>query len=1187
MTSYPRRLVHRHRRQSVTSRNSQRFAHFSFTCSLISVAILVLLACGALTALGQAPAAKKNVTLRFLVKQPNGKVASGARINIWHDYTGPETGPPDYQVNQINSNGRQEIVVAAGITSEVTVEITHGEFRSEFNIALSRPTIDKTVLLRKTENTDFFAKDPSELAIVKVSVRELREVRKVRGKVPTSDVGPAISDASVSFQYYQGSGRTIYEGKTGPDGDLIKSIVPMNYTLEINKTGYEPATAFVSLRASDAGKSVNAPVVKLKKLAKPTASVELKVTIIRAGAGTGVDQARVDVVGKNGYKSETYFNKTESDGVAVLTLAEYGQFEITVTKSNYETYTGSFEVKQGATDKTLPVIFLTEKPQPKSSEYVKVNVVAKGGKAIKGANVSANGKATQTDDEGMAEFTTAFNDESEVRVTVQAKGFKTQSILARVVRDARNYYSATARSTFVMEPGEDAATEDSPYVLIVEVLNSFTNKPVKGVNVVIHNLADKFLYQFGTDQNGKITFSQAVSAIKMEPAELRKGVMVNVEEAPGYKEKKYVLAEFDKKPSNTPHPFLVYIDPDWAELTKQMAALEGRFVAWKADLALLAGNVKTVKDLGAELAKAEAAALTLFLDRFKLAAICEKRLKVANGVAQLERDSTKIESDLKALLDQAMPRSQSCSTIAQADSLKADYLKAVQMVASIGAKKKAMSQSAENMRLLSSDTAADDKKVRDFKDEYEKLKKAIGNNEMDLLAIRISDAFNSGNKLVKSLPTRRDALLGEIEALKKAAGLDAVMTGLPPSLKNRLNAMSAVLRAASFTPPSVELGTSADRRTSITSENLASIDTFMKQFATWKCNYPSFEEALGRMSDTLASATIELAAADSVRQEVTACVARTTCEGKIAEIRTLLATDRIEAAETGIVVARTKGCDLTKVLTELDDYKLVRQGKDFLGAAKRTCKFREALEFANRFPLSFLNEPTIETAVKDAERGLVLQRRVDQLKKGPRQPNDLSELQRLSRGYQCLLNEISLMINEDAINRLTEDASKPKPATTTPGVTAPTAGALARSAVIVKPNPPPGRDYSYTFGEATASYTTKDGYGKHTQSITWNFSASGIGGSLTPGQVIRINITGAFSSSDPNWDRNPPFSAGVAQTGLLDGGKSENAFASKAPKKRDGEYIFIVPANARTVRITFWGDYGIGNFAMYCWGECK
>lgn len=95
--------------------------------------------------------------------------------------------------------------------------------------------------------------------------------------------------------------------------------------------------------------------------------------------------------------------------------------------------------------------------------------------------------------------------------------------------------------------------------------------------------------------------------------------------------------------------------------------------------------------------------------------------------------------------------------------------------------------------------------------------------------------------------------------------------------------------------------------------------------------------------------------------------------------------------------------------------------------------------------------------------------------------------------------------------------------------------------------------------------------------LRWDFS--GMPASLSPGQEFTITITGSLQMEPVGRDMDPPASAGVRVEGL-DIVSQQHAYISMK-NRRDGKYVFRVPAGATSAKIEIGADYGGGTFAIY------
>lgn len=167
---------------------------------------------------------EQTVKINLLVKDPGGNKIGGARVNVWHDYWGGDTRPPDYQY-ETNGNGRITIEAEAKKSKEVTVQVNKDDLWWTGNIALSGSTISLPIELNKI-TPGFFSTDESRLIKVKVRVE--------------GEGGEGIAGAKVTFGDGSGGSRQIEaEPTTDQNGDVTVGVRAWNYAIYANKNGFK------------------------------------------------------------------------------------------------------------------------------------------------------------------------------------------------------------------------------------------------------------------------------------------------------------------------------------------------------------------------------------------------------------------------------------------------------------------------------------------------------------------------------------------------------------------------------------------------------------------------------------------------------------------------------------------------------------------------------------------------------------------------------------------------------------------------------------------------------------------------------------------------------------------------------------------------------------------------------------
>ena len=280
-----------------------------------------------------------------------------------------------------------------------------------------------------------------------------------------------------------------------------------------------------------------------------------------------------------------------------------------------------------------------------------------------------------------------------------AIGYKSQTQMVSITKDRTNIKSrgGIGRATFTLELGEDERAEDTPITLIVEVRDSFDNKPVKGASVGFLELNGNLLIGGYTDEKGEQDF-QSGDISNKPVTELRQGIKLDIK-GTGYKELKGVLVSADLlKPSFEPRKFSVVLEREWTQLRAAIAALEGRVTAWNNDVRLVSEKAASVGRLVKETAAAEAQAIKLAEGlgpsvvaddipggKLSSATLCRRAGELKQSIQQYETEALAKERSVKQLLDNAGAVATTCKSALQAQAVKRDYNAAVKLSDEIGA----------------------------------------------------------------------------------------------------------------------------------------------------------------------------------------------------------------------------------------------------------------------------------------------------------------------------------------------------------------------------------------------------------------------------------------------------------------------------------------------------------------------
>src|SRR5262245_47212871 len=318
----------------------------------------------------------KTVKLALLIKDPLGNPVGGARVNVWHDQNGPDIRPPDYQ-EESHADGRVSIEVLSGKTSEVTVEVHKDDLGWKDNIALSGPVVFRSVPLKKI-STNVLGIDSADLIHVKVRVE--------------NESGFPLEGARVIFGDLGGSRQIEAEGTTGQNGEATIDVRAWAYFIHALKDGYENGRATLTLTTWHRGKTISAPIIKLRKktAVEANTNIEVKVTVRSAADRNGVSGAQIVLTGQEGITSGVYSGTTDSSGEARITVKEHGRFKLEISQEFFEPLNTEVRIASGETEKDLPLYLLKVKPKPSTaSDLVSVKVLAgdKNNAPISGASV--------------------------------------------------------------------------------------------------------------------------------------------------------------------------------------------------------------------------------------------------------------------------------------------------------------------------------------------------------------------------------------------------------------------------------------------------------------------------------------------------------------------------------------------------------------------------------------------------------------------------------------------------------------------------------------------------------------------------------------------------------------------------------------------------------------------------------
>ncbi len=206
---------------------------------------------------------------------------------------------------------------------------------------------------------------------------------------------------------------------------------------------------------------------------------------------------------------------------------------------------------------TIPVSLAALPPERRN---IKVYVKDKYGKPVSGAQVLvAPGTSNTTNSQGYADASHTQIIGEYVTLTVSAAGFKTQQqrILTGENRKGTGEFGAVKTpddvATFILQPGNAPITS-----LVVEVLDSKSNKPVAAAAVAVNIINGEDVGSGTTSVRGEVLFSDFEASGEMR---------VKVRHS-GYKDKwSDIPLELLESPTGD-RRFLVYLDPEAKEARK-------------------------------------------------------------------------------------------------------------------------------------------------------------------------------------------------------------------------------------------------------------------------------------------------------------------------------------------------------------------------------------------------------------------------------------------------------------------------------------------------------------------------------------------------------------------------------------------------------------------------------------------
>ena len=1033
---------------------------------------------------------ERRVRLTITVIAKGGKRVANARVNVWvltrraDEILGYDR-VPDFQLDT-DQEGVATVGVPVGrnyFTSRPQLDLHIRVVKTDFEVKADQLSlkenipeeITRTVILMPTEP------EPSE------SEQMNLVLRVVRANDPNSRpvVGAKVDVFVITTKANLASRRRQYSAQTGSDGVANVRVMPYtDFEVKVSRDGFRPRTTNVTLPAQQQRKlpkEAGPFVITLEEYGG--SEVTFVVTDRETGEPLREAEVTLDAVINADAKlpGDTpvrWRGTTDADGRAKVFVtglappnppqpgAAIGRFKVKVSKQFYEPEEDELALTHGAGARELPYdLKPTGKRVDESQDSIEVTVLAGdrtlGGKPMPlgGASVFIGGKGISTDANGQVTLKGYFEDAVQVKAT--APGYKSVTQMVSIRRGAVvRSKGGTGRATFTLQMGEDERSEDTPITLVVEVRDSFDNKPLKGAAVGFLELNGAYLSGGYTDDKGEQDYKSGDTPDKAV-SDLRQGIKLDIR-SKGYKELKGILVPADLlKPSFEPRKFFVAMERDWTDLRAAIAVLEGRVAAWNTDVRLVAEKVASVNRLVREASAAEAQAVRLSGEiaaavtpddmnsgRLSGETVCRRAGELKQSILQYEREALAKEQTVKQLLDNATNAAASCKSQPQALAAKRDYNAAVKLSAEIGALVNKARTANEQLARVSKElkgtpsTSVVENKLAELVELARAAEQAAINAEVD---------ERRGTGLSRSLSGRHAALTGELATLRTANGIDSSGTGLPADLKQRLDEMAGLLGARNndmMAGPDpngpARVKTAAANIQAARADAERAVNTLKNTSA--QCDVAPLDDAFERMGNAIVSASVELSAAASLTARADDCMKRGACQPLLADVRGLLERDELEAAESRISRARAESCDVSESVSELEYWRTVRQTANLIAGSLDSCRFQEALNIGLRIPPGIKSRPLVADALEVARRGAQSRQRITQLRESARRDvartnqvaaahPHIAQAEQAAEGFPCLLEEvarfrdeykITALINKPPqLEELPEDADRP------------------------------------------------------------------------------------------------------------------------------------------------------------------
>lgn len=973
--------------------------------------------------------ADKMVKLRIVVRNQDGDPVSGARVGIWHDWSGigwstplgDWSRPADYQL-ETDQRGLATIAIPAktefkqqgagerafGRTLKIEVYKT-GYTRGDDSVTFS--TVSSDIPDQILRNITIEGSEPDQVKEDNMVVN----VRAIRG-----DTQEPIDGAKVRVFLNTPFLRKEFSSGTDRDGNarVITSKYD-NFEIVVTKENF-----------LESRKTVVLP--KLEKESGPheialsrQAGAEVTVMVNDVDSKIPVSEASVIF---SGITSMAYHTATtDSGGRATLFVPEIGRFSAKVSQQFYEIATEDVRILQGEEKKTVAISLKAKPKKDDGHDTIHVMVKTKDGDAtapLVGANVSVANLSSATDVNGEANINGGFDDE--VDVTVSLQGYASQTKKARIPRITR-YSGGTAHVTFVLDKIENVTT---PILFVFEIQDGSTSKPINDTSVYLY-FDRKVVGAANTNAAGEALIDINDSVDK-PLVDLRKGLRAYVYH-PDYEEKLTDITSDLLKPSDERRRVSITLYPNFKAFAHALTAIEAKAAALNSDRQKVWSATREAR-AGEEVANSSVKKAESILPAISAAGAafvsaktrCERASALKKNIEDTEKKAAQIERDLAKKLDDAQQLGFLCTSSSDAEKIRAAYNDAIKLAADIGVLEKVAVKDGDELAKLSEEAkgiapilAEAEKKLLDFDKEL-----AV----VDEISAKVKAALAQVGTLGQNLVGRRNALVEELRTLKVTHGVTRSTTRLPDDLKKRLDAVEPILEGKhpdvamilDGKPELNSLNKIAQGKTSIT-ELKAKADEMVKDFKSSSCTI-EVSTKIGDIGALMTSATIELSSSSDLPKKAEDCAKLGTCRPIIDEIRLLLQQGSIDNATAKIAEARTQGCDVVQITNELDYWKAARDAVEVMKKLSEQCKFQEALAWSEKLPPAVKEKNLIRDAIGKLHTGLQAQKDTTSLLERARAAavaknvgdtkRLIDEAQKVAQFYPCLVGDVEKLRKE-------------------------------------------------------------------------------------------------------------------------------------------------------------------------------